>query len=212
MREHGWYSVLEGVDYAGKSTVIKLAKQFATKHGIDTVFVREPGGTATGARLREIILHGEERLDPMTEALLFLADRHHLMHTTIEPALAEGKHVVSDRDYLSSIIYQGHGSQSISPEVLMALTEQLLPARYVRPDALAVLGLTKATWLRRRLSRWGEEPADAIERSEQEYFDRVYQAYDNVRDIAPWAVKIDAEAEPEVLFERVRPLMFPDFK
>ena len=101
------YIAFEGAEGCGKSTqAARLAKD------IGAVFTRETGGTAVGARIREI-LHDTSvhNLDPRAEALLTAADRAQHMTEIVRPALAAGQSVVSDRSVYSTLAYQGYGRQ-----------------------------------------------------------------------------------------------------
>ena len=105
----GFFITFEGIDGAGKSTHIQafadeLAKRFPNK---EVVLTREPGGTALGEKLRDILLHYPMHLE--TEALLMFAARREHLATVIEPALKEGKIVISDRFTDASFAYQGGG-------------------------------------------------------------------------------------------------------
>ena len=95
---------LEGIDGSGKSTQAKL---LADELGPETVQVREPGGTAAGERIRELLKDPELELAPLAELLLFCAARAELVSEVIRPALDDGRDVVCDRFSDSSIAYQG---------------------------------------------------------------------------------------------------------
>jgi dTMP kinase len=101
----GWFIALEGGEGCGKST---QARRLAER--LDAVLTREPGGTAVGERLRALLLDpGTAGLDIRAEALLMAADRAQHVAEVVEPALAAGRHVVSDRSAGSSLAYQGYG-------------------------------------------------------------------------------------------------------
>lgn len=98
------FVVLEGIDVSGKST---QAQRLAASHG--ALFTFEPGDSALGAELRRWVLDASTPMEPETEALIMLADRSHHVRTVIEPALAGGQSVVSDRFFASTLAYQGYG-------------------------------------------------------------------------------------------------------
>ena len=113
----GRFVVFEGGEGSGKSTQARL---LAERWGADLTF--EPGDTAIGARLRDLLLDpATGDLDPRAEALLMAADRAHHVATTIRPALLRGRDVVCDRYIGSSVAYQGHGRQ-LGPEAVAALS------------------------------------------------------------------------------------------
>ena len=105
MTEAGRYIALEGAEGCGKSThAARLAA------ALDAVLTRETGGTDIGRRIREI-LHDTSvtNLSDRSEALLVAADRAQHIDEVVRPALADGRHVVSDRSVYSSLAYQGYG-------------------------------------------------------------------------------------------------------
>ena len=95
---------LEGIDGSGKSTQARL---LAEALGPQTVLIREPGGTDSAERIRELLADPSLELDPMAELLLFCAARADLVERVIRPALEGGRDVVSDRFSDSSVAYQG---------------------------------------------------------------------------------------------------------
>ena len=105
----GRYIALEGIEGAGKSTVAALVGQWLQSHGLDVVYVREPGGTPTGERIRDILLDPDGAVAPWTEAMLFAASRAQLVRDIVRPALLDGRWVISDRSVYSSLAYQGIG-------------------------------------------------------------------------------------------------------
>ncbi len=101
----GRFIVLEGLDAVGKSTQARVLAQ-----RLAAVLTREPGGTGIGAKIRELVLgFGTTGFADRAEALLMAADRAQHAHEVIRPALASGRHVVSDRYLNSSVAYQGYG-------------------------------------------------------------------------------------------------------
>ncbi|MFC0360085.1 dTMP kinase [Kytococcus schroeteri] len=123
--------VLEGGDGAGKSTQIaRLVEHLGAAHPArEVVVTREPGGTPLGARIRELLLHGDH-VAPRAEALLFAADRAHHVASLVRPALERGAVVVGDRYVDSSVAYQGAGRALDATEVASIsrwATEGLVP-------------------------------------------------------------------------------------
>jgi len=100
----GLFVTLEGIDRSGKTTQAALLLRAL---GEEAVGVREPGGTAAGERVRELLKDAAVQLSPEAEALLFAAARAELVSEVIRPALEEGRVVVSDRFLDSSLAYQG---------------------------------------------------------------------------------------------------------
>lgn len=104
----GLFVCFEGGDGAGKSTQVRLLADALTARGHEVVVTRQPGGTELGARIRDLVLHGDH-VAPRAEALLFAADKAHHVDELIRPALRAGRVVVTDRYTDSSIAYQGAG-------------------------------------------------------------------------------------------------------
>jgi dTMP kinase len=104
----GKFITFEGGEGAGKSTQGRLLARALEARGHSVVLTREPGGTPAAEEIRKLLVEGApERWTPMSETLLFLAARADHVARLIEPALNEGKWVVSDRFADSTIVYQG---------------------------------------------------------------------------------------------------------
>ena len=112
----GTFIAFEGGDGAGKSTQVRRLATALEEAGRTVVLTRQPGGTALGATLRDLVLHGEE-MSPRAEALLFAADKAQHVQELILPSLAEGSVVITDRYVDSSIAYQGAGRDLGADEV-----------------------------------------------------------------------------------------------
>lgn len=144
----GWFLSVEGPDGAGKTSQVERLRQRALALGFDVVVTREPGGTAVGERIRDILLRssGRERLDPRADALLFNAARAQLVADVIRPALARGALVISTRFADSTLAYQGFGA-GLQLDELRALeqvaTGGLKPQLTVLLDVDPVIGLAR---------------------------------------------------------------------
>ena len=103
------FITFEGVDGSGKTTQAQLFKKFLENKGNSVLLTREPGGTKVAEVLRNLLLHIHDPISPMTEAHLYCAARNEHYNKIILPALKEGKIVISDRFYDSTIAYQGFG-------------------------------------------------------------------------------------------------------
>jgi dTMP kinase len=105
------FITFEGQDGSGKSSIIKKLKSFLEKEGINFVLTREPGSpySKESKQIRDILLKKENVLPPLTEALLFAADRRMHLNKIIIPALNQNKVVICDRYIDSSLVYQGFG-------------------------------------------------------------------------------------------------------
>ena len=103
------FIVLEGMDGAGKSSQVASLVEYLEQRGCRVTTCRDPGATAAGDAIREILLDRHDlQLTATAEMLLYMAARAQLVAEVIEPALARGEWVVSDRYLLSNVVYQGH--------------------------------------------------------------------------------------------------------
>lgn len=108
----GNYFIAEGIDTSGKTTQLNLARDYFSRKGVETLITRQPGGTAIGQKIREILLDSENiDLVPEAEVLLYMSDRVQHMQETIIPALEKRKLVLQDRGQYATRSYQAFGRQ-----------------------------------------------------------------------------------------------------
>ncbi|MDD3468361.1 MAG: dTMP kinase [Thermoguttaceae bacterium] len=101
---------IDGCDGAGKTTQLRLLAEWLRQQSYDVVTCRDPGGTALGEKLRDILLHSRDlRIDPRTEMLLYMTCRAQLVEEVVRPALNAKQLVLADRFLLSNVVYQGYG-------------------------------------------------------------------------------------------------------
>ena len=177
----GLFITFEGLDGSGKTTQIKRLAAWMQKRGISPVVTRQPGGTATGDRIRALLLDsGSTPVAPMTEMALMFADRAQAIAEIIEPALADGSIVLWDRFTDSTEAYQG-GGRSLGSELVLGLHR--IVCANLQPDLTLLLlpslerSLERA---RRRNERQIEQQGCDENRFEQEqeaFFARVWKAY-----------------------------------
>lgn len=187
----GRFIALEGGEASGKSTQAQILGQ-----RLGALVTREPGGTDLGRSIRELVLgHGPE-LAPRTEAMLMLADRAHHVATVVEPALAGGRHVVTDRFSASTLAYQGHG-RGLDVEELRELSRWASAG--LEPDLVVFLDLSRDQALARM-----QRATDRIEAAGEDFHLRVAEGYRALAGEAGprWAV-IDASPGPEAVAEAV---------
>jgi dTMP kinase len=165
----GVFIAFEGGEGTGKSTQSKLLKEWLETRGESVVLSREPGGTDLGQGLRKILLgHETGVISPRAEALLYAADRAHHVFSVIRPALAEGKVVITDRYFDSSIAYQGAGRVLAPGEVARIsrwATESLFPTLTIVIDLAAEIGIGRL----HNPDRLEAEPLAFHERVRQEF-------------------------------------------
>src|ERR1035437_2321268 len=117
----GLFITLEGLDGSGKTTQIKRLAAWMQKRGTVPVVTRQPGGTATGDRIRELLLDSRSAsLAPLAEMAMMFADRAQAIAEVIEPALVAGSVVICDRFTDSTEAYQG-GGRELGSEVVLDL-------------------------------------------------------------------------------------------
>ncbi|NYT45999.1 dTMP kinase [Alcaligenaceae bacterium] len=173
--QRGCFITLEGLDGAGKSTHIEWLVDQLGQRGLSVIATREPGGTALGEALRELLLHRPMHLK--SETLLMFAARCEHVETVIKPALAAGKWVVCDRFTDATYAYQGGGRQLGATAV--AALEHWVHAD-LQPDRSWLfdvpLEVARERLARTRdLDRFEQEGAAFFERTRQAYHDRVAQ-------------------------------------
>jgi dTMP kinase len=172
--EHGRFIVFEGGDGAGKDTQIELLRAELERRGEleRYLFVRDPGSTEIGTRLREIVLH-DKRVSRTAELLMYLAARVQLAEEKIRPALEAGKVVVSNRFDLSTIAYQIYGRERLE---LLSFVKQMSEYALggVRPDMVLLLDCPPDIGLR-RAAEAGE--LDRFEEEKLAFHERVRAGY-----------------------------------
>jgi dTMP kinase len=169
----GKFVVIEGLEGAGKSSVIKAIAEYLQQSGISAICTREPGGTALAERIRECVKlpWPDEKVTPQTELLLMYASRSQLVENVISPALSSGTWVVGDRHDLSTRAYQGGGRQ-LNKEWLSQLKSMTLgnfsPDLTIYLDVSPEVGLSRAR---------GRGTLDRIEQESLAFFQRVRTEY-----------------------------------
>lgn len=185
------FITFEGIDGAGKSSQIARCCAWLDAHRLPWVQTREPGGTPLGEQLRALLLH--EAMDLETEALLMFAARKQHLAELIEPRLAEGTWVVSDRFTDATFAYQV-GGRGLDLAKFEALERWVHPNR--QPDLTFLFDLDPAV-AAVRLAGTGAAP-DRFEREQTDFFRRVRDAYlDRARAAPARFCVIDADQSPE---------------
>lgn len=146
----GKFIVLDGLDGSGKSTQLEFVEQALGAAGMAVCRVREPGGTAIGEHIRDILLSSKgEGMDIRTEMLLYMASRAQLVQQEIKPALAAGKTVLSDRFLSSTLAYQG-AAGGLAIEAILDVAKVTLDG--VWPDLTIILDLSAEAAMSRLVS------------------------------------------------------------
>ena len=197
----GLFVSFEGGEASGKSMQAKRLAESLERDGHDVVLTREPGGTALGERIRDIVLHTKDvPLAPEADVLLFSAARAQHVRDVIRPALAAGKVVITDRFYDSTSAYQGagHGADADGVASVTAFA-----VGDTRPDRTYVLDLPPGAALLRRAGharRW-----DRFEAGEHEFHERLREGYLRLAAAEPErVVVIDGDRDPDAIARDVR--------
>ena len=191
MNRRGKYIAFEGWEASGKSTQARLLSQ-----RLDAVLTREPGGTALGLAIRGLLLGNGPAPTERAEALLFAADRAQHLAEIVEPALAEGRDVITDRSYGSTLAYQCYGrGQSI--EELMRLVEWTSGG--LLPDLVVLLTVAVDT----ADDRLGDQ-RDRMESEDSDFATRVIEGFTALAEADPdrWVV-VDGAGSIEEVAARV---------
>jgi len=171
MAHPGKFITLEGIDGAGKSTHLVWLADFLRKKGVRVTVTREPGGTALGEKLRELLLDNRQTMHAETETLLMFAARREHLDKIIFPALARGDWVVSDRYMDASFAYQGAGRGV--PLQKLTLLEEWVQGIF-SPDLTLYFDLPAEIGRARMQS---VKSADRFEAEPNQFFERIRQGY-----------------------------------
>jgi dTMP kinase len=204
----GTFITFEGIDGSGKSTQLRLLANFLCSQGIEFLVTREPGGTPVGLRLRAALLDAQEQVDPLTELLVFAADRAQHVRRVLRPALEAGQIVLSDRYADATKAYQGAGrgfSAELISEIVQLATEGLTPDLTLLFD----LPVTESSVRTRRRSE-ARQIGDRLDSEDPEFHARVRQAYLSLAAKEPERFRIVTTDGPvEESHQRVKEIVVP---
>lgn len=206
----GTFITFEGIDGSGKSTQLRLLGNFLRANGCNALLTREPGGTTLGLRLRAALLDAMEEVDPLTELLVFAADRAQHVRRVLQPALAAGRVVISDRYADATVAYQGAG-RGFPPELISQIVE--LATEGLKPDLTLLFDLpidesTSRTARRSTGKNAGKIARDRLDIENADFHTRVRDAYLQIALAEPERVKlIDTSGPVERTQERVREII-----
>jgi dTMP kinase len=184
---------VEGLDGAGKTTLIASLSAALEERGERVMVLREPGGVEVSERIRELLKDPSLEIDPRAEALLYAAARAQLVAEELRPLLESGATVLLDRFVDSSLAYQGAG-RGLGVEAIRAVNE--FATAGLKPDRTLLLRVDPATGLGRIAGR----PADRLEREDTAFFAAIAEAYDALAAAEPERIAvIDAAQPPEAV-------------
>jgi dTMP kinase len=188
----GKFITFEGIDGAGKTTQIDALHRFLEQKGVEVVRTREPGGTPLGEKIRALLLNDE--MGVAAETLLFFAARAEHLEKVIEPALARGAWVLSDRFTDATYAYQVGGKDYPAQD---ALALEALVQKGFGPDKTVLFDIAPET-AAKRLAK--ARAADRFETQSLQFFERVRAAYLDRAGREPGRfVTLDASLAPEVI-------------
>jgi dTMP kinase len=174
----GTFITFEGIDGSGKSTQLRLLASFLRAQKCEVLTTREPGGTPVGLKLRAALLDAQDEVDPLTELLVFAADRAQHVRRVLRPALAAGQVVISDRYADATVAYQGSG-RGFSPELISKIVA--LATEGLKPDLTLLFDLpvadSGARTRRRSEGKHKNEAADRLDAENADFHGRVREAY-----------------------------------
>jgi len=209
--QRGKFITFEGLDGCGKSTQLKKLAAVLSAEGLPVVVTREPGGTPTGEKVRQLLLDtNTSALAPMAELALMFAARTQHIAEVIEPALGQGQVVLCDRFTDSTEAYQG-GGRKLGSEIVLALHRilcgSLLPDLTILMDSDVAASVDRAR--RRNKAQAGSDDSatgneNRFEQESRSFFGRVRSAYLAIAAREPRrVVVVDARGTPEETHRRI---------
>ena len=178
----GLFITFEGIDGCGKTTQIKLLKDYLEKNNYSILLTREPGAKGLGEKFRDILLNYDGVVSSNCESFLFLADRAQHIDTIIKPAIDNGTIVLCDRHTDSTVAYQGYGRE-LNLKQIHYLNN--IATNNIKPDLTFILDIDVET----SLERVGKN-RDRMENAGIEFFNRVRNGYIEISKQEPNRVKL----------------------
>ncbi|MEA2016010.1 MAG: dTMP kinase [Actinomycetota bacterium] len=201
MMKKGLFITFEGPDGSGKTTQIKLLRDFLKGEGFEVVITAEPGGTEVGQRIRNILLtRSNLDISPESETFLFLASRAELVSKVIKPALEEGKIVICDRFFDSTVVYQGI-ARGLGEKKILEIN--FLATGGLIPDITFLL-MVKVSRGKKRIDSTRREK-DRIEMEKDEFKEKIYRGYTDIAAGNEGRVKvINGDKSIEDIFQEIK--------
>jgi dTMP kinase len=203
----GTFITLEGIDGSGKTTQLRLLAQYLRAQACELLVTREPGGTPVGLRLRAALLDVQGEVDPLTELLVFAADRAQHVRRVIRPALAKGAVLISDRYADATRAYQGAG-RGFSAELISEIIE--LATEGLAPDLTILFDITIEESITRTTRRTAKNKRDRLDIEKADFHARVRDEYLRIARTEPHRVKvIDTGGSIEETQQELRAIVVP---
>ncbi len=195
----GVFISFEGIEGSGKTTISRLIAEMLMTDGYEVLSTYEPGGTAIGQKIRDILLLPEHKeMSYLSELLLYNAARAQHLKEKIMPAIQTGKIVITDRFSDSTIAYQGYG-RGLDFSLIMTLDS--ITTRGLKPDITILLDIDIESGLKRNK---GINKIDRLELEDIEFHKKVRDGYYKIVEAEPKRVKIvDASQSIEKVLQDV---------
>lgn len=196
------FITLDGIDGSGKTTQLNVIQEWFAERQLPVLFTREPGGTAIGEALRQLLLDPATQANLRTETLLMFAARAQHLDSVILPALAQGISVVSDRFTDATFAYQGNG-RGLNRDKIAQLEQWVQEG--LQPDLTLILDVPLAVSVE-RLERSREK--DRFEQEQSDFFERVRQGYQERLQQHPQRCRlIDSNRDKAMVRDDIRALL-----
>lgn len=197
---NGQFISFEGGEGSGKSTQLKLLASAFEKSGLPFIATREPGGSSGAEMIRSLLVSGEvDSWDPLTETLLFNAARADHINRLIKPAIAEGKTVICDRFFDSTLVYQGIG-KGLGTAYIKGLHHLIFGS--FMPNLTIMLDIAPEEGLKRAGGRTGNE--NRFEKLNIEFHKKIRNGFLEIARREPQrCVVLDATGEASILHQQI---------
>lgn len=203
----GAFITFEGIDGCGKSTQLRMLAGELRVRGLPVIATREPGGTPLGQKLRTALLDVKEEVDPLTELLVFAADRAQHVRKHLLPALERNQIVLSDRYADATVAYQGAG-RGFKPELIGEIVQ--LATDGLKPDLTLLFDLSVADAAIRTRKRVQNKRTDRLDVENEDFHMRVRNAYVEIAKAEPDRFRvIDARGSVNETQRRVMEIVIP---
>ena len=203
----GAFITFEGIDGCGKSTQLRILAGELRVRGFPVIATREPGGTPLGQKLRAALLDVKEEVDPLTELLVFAADRAQHVRKHLRPALERNQIVLSDRYADATVAYQGAG-RGFKPELIEEIVQ--LATDGLKPDLTLLFDLSVADAAVRTRKRVQSKRTDRLDVENEDFHTRVRNAYLEIAKAEPDRFRIiDARGSVDETQRRVMEIVIP---
>jgi dTMP kinase len=209
------FITFEGIEGSGKTTQVRLLRDYVERKGYRCQTTREPGGCQIGDRIRDILMDSDnQNLTPLSELLLIMANRAQHVAEVIQPALRDGRVLICDRFHDATVAYQGF-ARGVALDLIERLREMV--AAGLKPDLTILLDCPVELGLERARERLANENASwregRFEGEKGDFHQRVRDAYLAMAKAEPHRIKVvDGSRDEHVVEREIRQLIDPLLK